>query len=555
MPGLGVCGSSGSSQTPLGCPLGSIVPSGVTKDTRPHLRKGHRIDLADDGTRWRGSWALKSNGNLKIENNTGTTVLQVNDTATGGKTWSLISSGNGNAHSIPAGTFYLRNSSDSLTALSVTSGGNVGIGSISPSEKLEVQDGYLSTYHSVNLNGAGYGIQFYTNGGGSKNSLAYIGLSQVGTARTGDLLFATSNAGAPTTKMTLDASGRLGIGETSPSEKLHLKNSSGTGNFIRFQDTAGGGVYIGGRSENMELYAGNAERMRITSDGNIGFGVTPAAWGVGANYTGYQFKNASLYVRTSSPELYLNNNSYYNGTNWKYLIGAPAAKFELINNEFLFSNVVSGTANSNITWVDVMRITSAGKIEMGNTSISGEVAKITGTRGLDNYLSVYSGTIHMFLDADATNSSGIVGTQSNHNLILRTNGTNKVWITTGGQVQIGGSTGTYLDISGTVCRLYGGSSTDTFGLGAANTIYYQGDSLRLYPTVDNSRALGLSNYRYTAVWAVNGTIQTSDEREKTEIATSDLGLDFITKLRPVSYKWKVGQNIETTETTIDGEGN
>jgi hypothetical protein len=54
MPGLGVCGSSGSSQTPLGSPLGSIVPSGVTKDTRPHLRKGHRLDLADDGTRWRG---------------------------------------------------------------------------------------------------------------------------------------------------------------------------------------------------------------------------------------------------------------------------------------------------------------------------------------------------------------------------------------------------------------------------------------------------------------------------------------------------------------------
>jgi hypothetical protein len=76
-------------------------------------------------------WALKSNGNLKIENNNGTTVVQVNDTATGGKTWSLISSGNGNAHSIPAGTFYLRNSSDSLTALSVTSGGNILIGSTS----------------------------------------------------------------------------------------------------------------------------------------------------------------------------------------------------------------------------------------------------------------------------------------------------------------------------------------------------------------------------------------------------------------------------------------
>ena len=80
------------------------------------------------------------------------------------------------------------------------------------------------------------------------------------------------NAISFTQAMTLDASGRLGIGETSPSEKLHLKNSSGTGNFIRFQDTAGGGVYIGGRSENMELYAGNAERMRITSAGEVNIG-------------------------------------------------------------------------------------------------------------------------------------------------------------------------------------------------------------------------------------------------------------------------------------------
>jgi predicted small metal-binding protein len=54
MPGLGVCGSSGASKTPLSWPLGSIVPWGVTKDARAHLRKGHGLDLVDDGTRSRG---------------------------------------------------------------------------------------------------------------------------------------------------------------------------------------------------------------------------------------------------------------------------------------------------------------------------------------------------------------------------------------------------------------------------------------------------------------------------------------------------------------------
>jgi hypothetical protein len=147
-----------------------------------------------------------------------------------------------------------------------------------------------------------------------------------------------------------------------------------------------------------------------------------------------------------------------------------------------------------------------------------------------------------------------IGTRDLYDLVLSTNEAERMRITSGGQVQIGGSTGAFIDFSGTTANFYGGSGTNTFGLGAANTNYYQGDSLRLYPTADNSRALGLSSNRYTAVWAVNGTIQTSDEREKKDIIDSDLGLDFVNKLRPVSYKWKVGQNIETTETTIDKGG-
>jgi hypothetical protein len=55
----------------------------------------------------------------------------------------------------------------------------------------------------------------------------------------------------------------------------------------------------------------------------------------------------------------------------------------------------------------------------------------------------------MFIDADFTNSSGIVGTQSSHNLILRTAGTNKVWVTTGGNVGIGtASPGAKLQVEG-----------------------------------------------------------------------------------------------------------
>tara|TARA_B100000470_G_C19786808_1_gene390283 strand:+ start:937 stop:1998 length:1062 start_codon:yes stop_codon:yes gene_type:complete len=58
-----------------------------------------------------------------------------------------------------------------------------------------------------------------------------------------------------------------------------------------------------------------------------------------------------------------------------------------------------------------------------------------------------------------------------------------------------------------------------------------------HPAADNAYKLGYSGGRWTEVFAVNGTINTSDENQKTDIADSDLGLDFINALRPVKFKW------------------
>lgn len=62
------------------------------------------------------------------------------------------------------------------------------------------------------------------------------------------------------------------------------------------------------------------------------------------------------------------------------------------------------------------------------------------------------------------------------------------------------------------------------------------------PGADNTYTIGQSGTRWSAVWAANGTIQTSDQREKTDIADAALGLNFIKALRPVSYKWVNGGN-------------
>jgi hypothetical protein len=49
--------------------------------------------------------------------------------------------------------------------------------------------------------------------------------------------------------------------------------------------------------------------------------------------------------------------------------------------------------------------------------------------------------------------------------------------------------------------------------------------------------LGTSSYRWQDIYLKNQPNVSSDETLKTDIVDSDLGLDFINGLRPVSFKW------------------
>ncbi len=59
----------------------------------------------------------------------------------------------------------------------------------------------------------------------------------------------------------------------------------------------------------------------------------------------------------------------------------------------------------------------------------------------------------------------------------------------------------------------------------------------LAPATDNSYTIGESANRWSAVYATNGAIQTSDLRLKTNIIPLDLGLSQVTALEPVRYNW------------------
>lgn len=58
------------------------------------------------------------------------------------------------------------------------------------------------------------------------------------------------------------------------------------------------------------------------------------------------------------------------------------------------------------------------------------------------------------------------------------------------------------------------------------------------PVTDNTVGLGNTTYKWTDVWATNGTVQTSDIRFKEDIQELEYGLEEVLALRTISYKWK-----------------
>ena len=77
------------------------------------------------------------------------------------------------------------------------------------------------------------------------------------------------------------------------------------------------------------------------------------------------------------------------------------------------------------------------------------------------------------------------------------------------------------------------------------------------PTVDNQCSLGSGALRWTAVYAANGTIQTSDRNAKDEIQDTPLGLDFINGLTPRRFKMRESGNVTPGEVEeyVDEDGN
>lgn len=185
--------------------------------------------------------------------------------------------------------------------LTLANSGNVGIGTPSPAVKLEV----VNTTNDINVNnillavGREVGttqtrdswMLFYGSGGTTDNTWA------VGNAGSthgftfsylGDRAMAPNDAGSKL--MTIRPNGKVGIGTTEPSERLHIKNDLGGGLKIQSDVQSGihlaaadgtTGMYIGrsilnDNGNNLFVYDGENGvcRLFVDSSGNVGIGTT-----------------------------------------------------------------------------------------------------------------------------------------------------------------------------------------------------------------------------------------------------------------------------------------
>ena len=339
----------------------------------------------------------------------------------GGQGWSMgIDNSLGDA-------FMIHNSAggvDSSSQLTIATDGDVGIGTVSPDEKLHISNGKVlidvtssigtelifknlaadqfasdKNYHEIN---------FITSATSSETTGGYVrikaGQEVSGTDNKSYLGFWTApNAGTVTEKMRIDSDGNVGIGTDSPSYTLAAyANTTGSKVVASFgasldqsQFTAIGlsgfiasngatkagialkrtGVYGTGELhflnnntlDNLDITLSDS-KMMIDDTGNVGIGTTsiPAYW---SGYTALQLGvDNSIFGNTatgSGSALFIGQNLYNDGSVYKYT-GASSNEGSLIDMRsgiISFLNAPTGTGTATVT--ERMRITSGGDVLLG----------------------------------------------------------------------------------------------------------------------------------------------------------------------------------------------
>ena len=349
--------AAGDNTTSVTLNIDSLGAKAVTRDgsvalAAADIKSGEVVVVVYDGTRFQVVSQLNSAGNATFANVSITSALNVGGVAT-------FSAGSAAAPSITTtgdtntGIFFPAADTIGFTeggveSMRIDSSANVGIGTASPGQKLEVAGNIF-----VNTSGNPY-AEIKTSGSGNNPSLKLTADTNSWTfqgtfSNANDDLLVLYNA---TTLLDLTKDGNLGIGTTSPTERLDVRNGGlvvGNGTIKTVISYASEGIVGTTSNHALLLYANNTERARITSGGVYLVGTTNTAGSAGVGIKLHPDGLVSTVSTTSITDSY----NYYNET-------AGAYRFYVTNGGTVFATNTTISAISDQRLKENIRDLDAG---------------------------------------------------------------------------------------------------------------------------------------------------------------------------------------------------
>jgi hypothetical protein len=300
------------------------------------------------------------------------------------------------------------------------------------------------------------------------NSTIYLGEASI-SAQGGNVSFGNAEIQLSNVSTKLNVtndlfvSGNVGIGTTSPSNKLHVVGTVNTTEAIKFSASyLGTGTdyydsqYLTNRIFNVPTGNGyvfainNSDKLTLDSSGNLGLGVTPSAWETTSSSTAFQFNGSYLYGYRDVG-LYTGNNAYYDGA-WKYYAsGRASTRYDMASGTFAWNIAPSGTADNAITFTQAMTLDASGNLGIGTTSpahrLQVETASATGN--VVGYFRQGSGAVATILSTTDLVGFGNGATAGETRIYadgesgfvtFRINATERARITSGGDLLVGTTT-------------------------------------------------------------------------------------------------------------------